>query len=280
MHATLISVLRFSPMPELQEHVNVALIVPTGGRTARVLYDPDFPRLRCSSPRFSPSLMKEHLDLLPELLAEHDPVEWAMALARISPQFVLGGQHEVPYEATDSVARSLVDAFLAGHAPTRRTNSGKRIASMIAGFMRYSLGVGDSDARSNARLGDLLKADLAAGLKRLRIPRAIIGSSDAVLLNGLSFGASASHLRERAEKIRFAGYGLAENRELIQEQTGLRVHCGTVLFDEPTDEPTDEQRFAIDQVREFTTLLSTLPNRQAAVRNFATLSMHAATPLM
>lgn len=270
-----VSVLRFSAKPELHEHVNIALLV-SSGRGSDMVYDPDFPRLMCAAPQIRKELVKAHLEALRATFAETRVDDLATRLAALSPQFALGGQHTIPAELTPEHLKQLKSAFLSrerGHHS--RDEQGPRISSMVGDFMIRRLGIDPTIAKRTARIGALLgSAGISRQLAHMKVPRAIVGKDHVVLVDGLSFRAAHGYLRNRADRIRFMGFGLHEAQHRIRSETGLSVHCGTVLFDEPNIDFDEEQRYVVRQVQEYTTLLSSKPGSD--VSKFAALTRQVA----
>lgn len=270
-----VSVLRFSPMPELREYVNVALLI-SKGRGADMVYDPAFPRLRCTSPEMRIELLEAHLESLRPVLAETHVKDLAERLARLSPQFALGTPHTIP-EPTDAVVRHLRAEFLS-RAPSHRTreDQGERIASLVGSFVMSHFGVSDAIARKNVSIASIFGTlSISPRLGKIRVPRAIVGPKDVVLVDGLSFRATRHNLRERAERIRFMGFSLDKARRDIESELGLSVLCGTALFNEPSKEERDEeQEYVVKQVAEYTDILSA--SDSATLARFAAVARRAA----
>lgn len=101
---TQITIIRFSPKPELIEHVNVALLVTrcymSGERDTRLVYDPKFPLLTCAVPEFNPELMRVHLESLSSQFEGDDSDDF---IATLYPQFVIGDRVIVGNDAVDVV---------------------------------------------------------------------------------------------------------------------------------------------------------------------------------
>jgi hypothetical protein len=109
---TKFSILRFSPDPEEVEYVNVAIWI----EPRHMVYDPEFPKLRCVAPGYDTTILKFYLDDLHE--SASGSIESLMSK---SSQFVVTTPKSLRAEMSEATVKELQRRYLNKHHVTGKT---------------------------------------------------------------------------------------------------------------------------------------------------------------
>jgi hypothetical protein len=111
----------FQPDPEDGERVCVALLF-NAQRDVELLYDPEFPKLRCLAPHLDPSLVRVYLDDM-VASAKGRPSEADLLIKRHAPQIVTSEARRSAWPLSESARSYLMRRFLAKERPEARLDS-------------------------------------------------------------------------------------------------------------------------------------------------------------
>ncbi|HEV2884666.1 MAG TPA: hypothetical protein VGW36_07395 [Pyrinomonadaceae bacterium] len=100
----------FQPDPEDGERVSIALLFQANGGVD-LLYNTDFPRLRCLAPSTDPNLVQMYLDDLADRL-RHDQLNVDAIIRRHAPQIMTSEPRKVAWPLTDAARLYLMKRFL------------------------------------------------------------------------------------------------------------------------------------------------------------------------
>jgi hypothetical protein len=100
----------FQPDPEDGERVCVALLF-TAQRDVELLYDPEFPKLRCLAPRIDPALVRVYLDDM-QTSARRGSSDVQSLLRRHAPQLVTSEARKSAWPLSDKARLYLIRRFL------------------------------------------------------------------------------------------------------------------------------------------------------------------------
>jgi hypothetical protein len=100
----------FQPDPEDGERVSVALLFQAD-REVDLLYNADFPKLRCLAPATDPNLVQMYLDDLADRL-RHDQSNVDAVIRRHTPQIMTSEPRKVAWPLTDTARLYLIKRFL------------------------------------------------------------------------------------------------------------------------------------------------------------------------
>jgi hypothetical protein len=100
----------FQPKPEDGERICVALLL-SYGRDVELLYYPDFPRLKCLSPRIDPQLIQFYLDDMASTIRDN-PEGIESHIKRHTPHLLASAVRRVAWPLTDEAKIYLMKRFL------------------------------------------------------------------------------------------------------------------------------------------------------------------------
>ncbi|HEY5911338.1 MAG TPA: hypothetical protein VJA21_12115 [Verrucomicrobiae bacterium] len=242
-------VVRFSPTPEINEPVNVALLVIE--EKARLVTDKEFQKLACVSPRFDTKILRSWLEQIQDELSDVTPEEAPAFLASRTAQIQVGEPQRLMDKLASSYESKLIDIYLRRQTRPHKTGDShlKYVDTLLENALK-KMSMGASHMLKRARPSDFMSQEslnlIAA--KNIHFSRVLSGSKRLVLMDGLNLSvASKSQIRNRALDIGFGFYtfGTAKDRlERIEKREIARVGF---IFQEPSMlDP--ELSYAVEQV--------------------------------
>jgi hypothetical protein len=104
------SLLFFQPDPEGGERVCIGILAGAG-KAMELLYDPNFPKLRCIAPRVDVGVLHVYMEELLEQ-AQKKPAELESVLLKFTPQLISSEKRKIRWPLTEKTRALLIDRFL------------------------------------------------------------------------------------------------------------------------------------------------------------------------
>lgn len=242
----------FQPDPEDGERVSVALLF-TANSEVDLLYDPEFRRLRCLSPRTSPDIVRFYLDDLKTRLKEATPDIDGFILAQ-SPYLVTSEKRKVAWPLTDKIRLQLIERFL---------NKGSEVPSVVQESKPPKIDIVNEHLRrlltesakiSPGQLQENAKSEFILGR---RVPQirsvafALRRDNGVILIDGVDLNfLSPQRAVNRAGRVAYTFFQYGRERQLVIYRSGVK-RIGVVLNGASHRSPAlkDAHDFAL---REFT----------------------------
>ncbi|SRR6266404_656928 len=183
----------FQPDPEDGERVCVALLFNTQ-RDVELLYDSEFPKLRCLAPHIDTDLVKIYLDDM-EANLKRAPSDVDLLIRRHSPQLVTSEARKAAWPLTNTARMHLMRRFLSKEgrveddsskplAKDKRVNQVKaHLRALVQRVAKEQIGELQEDAKAHWVLGQSFPGidPIAFGLRRTDVVILIDGIDLSVL---------------------------------------------------------------------------------------------------
>lgn len=227
------SVIRYSPSPEVIEHVNVALVF-WGHPKPRVVFDPQFPRLNCLAPGVDSAFLEFYLRDLKDRLV--DPSNHQMH----SAQFELSKPRQITDPVGSDLEKTLRAKFLHRRplsAATGAQTKTEYVDTALHEFLVKQVGVAERDIKRRAIPADFLSAAVVErhfSENGVSVSRVLVGARSLVVADSVNrWLRSIRQIEQRASRIGLAFFRLGKAREDILRIDGRQLHRAIVFFGKP-----------------------------------------------
>jgi hypothetical protein len=229
-------VVRFSPVPEYLEPVNVALLIID--QRPRLVSDFVFEKLACISPSFDREVLQVWLKSIAEEIRGLPPAEISSRLTSRTSQIQLGRENYIKSDIHEPLEQHLIQTFLK-KAP-RPTRSSEKHLQYIDTLIDGVIG------RSDLMYGDVLKRAQASSFltpesvsklatSSIRFSRVIVAPRALVIMDGLNLGiTSRAQLRLRAAEVGFGFFQFGEAKGAIETIERKEILRASLAFNRPS----------------------------------------------
>ena len=230
-------VIRFSPVPEFTEPVNVALLLVDEHGRSRLLYNAAVPKLQCVAPAFDKGLL---VFLLQRLSSKVSGIRVSAALEILraeSAQIQLGDACHY-YGAFDETSEAqLKETYLDVHRRRQPVAAGmkvKHIETKIEDVLVSQFHVPADRLHRRARPREFLSERVYAAVRgnSFHIARVIDGTKALVLVDGINLASSSNYIQSRAQKIGYAFYAMEPVARELQRTESRKLVRAAVCFSE------------------------------------------------
>jgi len=233
-------VVRFTPVPEIQEGVNVALLFVD--ERARLVMDSEFQKLGCVAPNFDKSILQFWLSDIGESLSSIKPQDAYAHIASRTAQIQVGATHFITRKVTPEFESHLVDTYLRkAHRPSRHGENHIQYVDTLIDDAIKNPNVDFAGILKRAEPSDFLSQASLELLKtrNIRFSRVMNGTKKIILMDGLNLGVSSkSQLRLRSSTIGTGFFTLGNERAKIEQIEQKEITRAAFLFRRPqTDDP-------------------------------------------
>jgi hypothetical protein len=245
------SIVRFSPVPEQTEFVNVALLFsdPRVG----LVYDERFPKLTCIAPYFDTGFLVEYLSAVVANAGARDFQTAAGEVSRASAQFRLSAARELARPLTQDIVARLTKAHLARAEHTHRRETAaerRRIEPKLEEFLSRYMAKDRPAVRLRAKPEQYLSDEI---VKRLRDPkftiaRVVTTPDHLIAIDGVDLSLSDTAVERRAVSVSFAYDMLVGAAEPIRRFENRDVYRAALVFGQPR---SVKQEHAIDMLSRY-----------------------------
>jgi hypothetical protein len=230
-------VIRFSPVPEFQEPVNVALLFIED--KARLVSDFEFEKLGCIAPSFDKSILKFWLEDIRETLSSIKPEEAYAHIASRSAQIQVGAAHWLTRTLSPDLETRLIHDYL--RRVHRHSASSERHLQYVDSLIEdaiTSVHIGISGLLKRARPDKFLTPKSVAMLaaKNIRFSRVLNGTKQIVVMDGLNLAVtSKAQIKQRAAEVDYGYYMLGNSKNKIEQIEQKNIIRAAFLFNRPLD---------------------------------------------
>ena len=233
-------VVRFTPVPEIQEPVNVALLFVDN--KARLVSDYEFQKLSCIAPNFDKEMLKFWLEDIAGDLESIKPQDAFSHIASRSAQIQVGNTHWLPQKLSSTLESRLIATYLQKeHRHNKHAeNHLQHVETLIDDAIRNPFWDMSGVLKRAEAKNFLSPAGVKLlATKNIHFARVLNGTKKIVLMDGLNLSvASKSQLRMRATTIGAGFYAIGNARkELEQVEQKEFVRAAFVLRRPQTDDP-------------------------------------------
>lgn len=237
-------VVRFSPIPERVEFVNVAVLMY--GERPELHYLPGFPKLRCvAGPSYPERLLVAELEYLERLVLQNGPEEGRVAFERMTAQLKVMEFVQTREFASAAQRDRLIQQLLASHGKERRRRprTRPRIEAQLGEFIE---GVSCSHAFLRARpardlLGDERLAERVFGTIDYRVPRALASERGLLVLDAIDVASGREAVHRRFSQISEGFHAFGEARTALRT-TGRELIRVAKIFGQDLDLGRERER--------------------------------------
>jgi hypothetical protein len=229
------SIVRFSPVPEQTEFVNVALLFsdPRIG----LIYDERFPKLACIAPFFDAEFLVEYLSAVIKSAGARDFAAAASEVHRATSQFRLSPACELARPATQQVIKQLKRVHLAKTEHTHRRETAaerRRIEPKLESFLAHFLPADRPSIKSRARPSHYLSPEVVRRLRdpKFRIARVVNTPQHLIAIDGVDLSWNESVVERRAYQVSFGYDMLVGVADDIRSLEGRDVYRAALVFGE------------------------------------------------
>ncbi len=224
------SLIRFSPVPEDVEPVNVAVVV--WGPPPRVLFDERFPRLGSITPDFDAHLLRLFLQDLPAQIADGD----RSGLLRATSQIQVTTRRRLLPPLTTEAEVFLRKRYLsraAGRTLVKAKAEREAVEMGLDRFLRIQLEVARPEIHVRMRPADFLPRELVERHipeDGLRVARVITGRSLVLAIDGVDRRMTLGFAEKRAMTIGATFFALGGLQQELLEKYRRRLRRAVVFF--------------------------------------------------
>jgi hypothetical protein len=228
-------VVRFSPVPEVQEPVNVALLFVED--KARLVSDFEFEKLGCVAPSFDKSILRFWLEDIRETLSSVQPEDAYTHLASRTAQIQVGPMHWLTRKLSPEFELRLINNYLRrGH---RHNAPSERHLQYVDSLIE------DEISKVFVKTGRLLKRARPEtflspqslnllSAKNIRFSRVLNGTKQIVLMDGLNLAVtSRAQIKQRAAEVGYGYYTLGISKNQIEQIEQKSIVRAAFLFHRP-----------------------------------------------
>ncbi len=250
-------VVRFSPVPEIQEPVNVALLFVADH--ARLVSDFEFQKLGCIAPNYDKAMLRFWLEDIAEDLANIKPQDAFAHIASRSPQIQVGDTHWLTQQLSPAFESRLVDIYL--HRDPRRSKHADNHIHYVDTLIDDAIKNPAFDATGMLRRikPDKFLSDtslkLLGSVGNIHFSRVKNGTNKIVIMDGLNLSvASKAQLSSRAATVGTGFYIFGNSRARLEQIEQKKIVRAAFLFNRPqTGDP--EISYLADVIRRDSDLL-------------------------
>lgn len=242
-------VVRFSPVPEVTEHINVALLVVAD--RPRLLVDVEFQKLGCVAPQFDATMLRFWLESIQEELRRIAPANAATFLATVSSQFALGEPQVLVRSLDQKLETRLIDLYLRRHrASPQQKGDRQQIESLLDTALK-ALELDPSRFLKRARPDQFLSSESRKILQteEIQFARVLNGRNGLVLMDGINLHANKAHLCQRTSKVGASFFVVGQKKQPLEVSEGRKIIRAAFVFDGVV-ETDPEVQYAVAQLQQ------------------------------
>jgi len=211
-------VVRFSPVPEVLEPINVALLI--FDRSPRLVTDYEFEKLGCVAPSFDRSTLQVWLEIIADDIRRVPPQDIPSWLTSRTAQIQLGKPCFLGREVSKDLEDRLIREYL--KKPHRHTERGEPRVHYVDSLISDVIGKADwiyGEVMKRAKPEQFLRNESLSILhaRSIRFSRVLLAPKSIVLMDGLNLAiTNRNKLRQRATDIGFGFFSFGEVKKEIQ----------------------------------------------------------------
>jgi len=245
------SVVRFSPIPEQTEFVNVALLF--SDRRWGLIYDDSFPKLTCIAPHVDTLFLVRYLKSVVASAAEANFATTAGEVGRASSQFEIGPTRELTQPVTAELVAQLRKTYLSKAHHTHRKETmieRRRIEHQLENFLGRFLPADRPSIKSKAKPNQYLSEEVVRRLRdtKFHVARIVSTPKHLIALDGVDLSWKPDVVERRAYQVSFAYDMLVGVAEPIRRFENRDVYRAALVFGRPD---SAKHEHAIDMLSKY-----------------------------
>ncbi len=242
-------VVRFSPVPECVEAVNVAVLILDSH--PRLVSDFQFEKLACVAPSFNPEALRVWLESAAEEIKAGSIDDITQRLTARTAQIELSRQHFIGRDVPRDLEENLIDVFLKKQRRlTKQSEPHIHYVETLIQAMIEPANIQSGRVLKRAKPENFLRSESLKLLTTpsIRFARVIDSPRSLVIMDGLNLAVtSRSQLRQRASEIGIGFYSFGDAKREIENIEQKKIVRTAFVFNRPTDIDT-ELAYYIEQV--------------------------------
>lgn len=230
-------VIRFSPVPECIEAVNVGLLIMDS--RPRIVSNYEFEKLACVAPYASAPVLRFWLQSAAEEILKLSPEEVPAFLSSRTSQIKLGRENFLGREVGEDLERKLIHTFLC--RPQRPSRASEDHIQYVDTLISGIVGAADflyGDLLKRAKPAKFLSGESLGRIesKSIRFSRVLVAPRALVIMDGLNLSiASRTQLRQRAAEIGYGFFTFGQEKIAIERIENRKILRTAFLFNKPPE---------------------------------------------